>query len=158
VASPHDGSQGENVGEDIVTQASLLAVVTRKQKPMTIDEDHLGRMTLGDRSLEREVLEIFARQTTLTLSRIAGAKPASAAAAAHTLKGSALGVGAWRVARAAERLEEAASGDAGDQVMNAAIAELEAASFEVRAAIGLRLGDRLDEAAADTFGGRSRDH
>jgi hypothetical protein len=62
------------------------------------------------------------------------------------------------VARAAERLEEAASGDAGDQVMNAAIAELEAASFEVRAAIGVRLGDRLDEAAADTFGGRSRDH
>ena len=30
-----------------------------------IDEDHLGRMTLGDRALEREVLEIFARQTTL---------------------------------------------------------------------------------------------
>ena len=79
-----------------MTQASLSAVVTREQKPMSIDEDHLGRMTLGDRSLEREVLEIFARQTTLTLSRIAGAKPASAAAAAHTLKGSALGVGAWR--------------------------------------------------------------
>jgi len=141
-----------------MTQASLLAMVTREQKPMTIDEDHLGRMTLGDRSLEREVLEIFARQTTLTLSRIAGAKPARAAAAAHTLKGSALGVGAWPGARAAERLEEAAAGEAGDQVMNAAIAELEAASFEVRAAIGVRLGDRLDEAAADTFGDRSRDH
>ena len=31
-----------------------------------------------------------------------------AAAAAHTLKGSARGIGAWRVARAAERLELAA--------------------------------------------------
>jgi HPt (histidine-containing phosphotransfer) domain-containing protein len=140
-----------------MTQASAVAVVTREQKPMTIDEDHLGRMTLGDRDLEREVLEIFARQTTLTLSRIAGAKPASAAAAAHTLKGSALGVGAWRVARAAERLEEAAAGEVDDQVMNAAITELEAASFEVRAAIGARLGGRPQE-VADTFHGPSRDH
>jgi HPt (histidine-containing phosphotransfer) domain-containing protein len=74
----------------------------------SIDQVHLERMTLGDRSLEREVLEIFARQTAMTLERIAGAGPARTAAAAHTLKGSARGIGAWRVAQAAERLEPAA--------------------------------------------------
>jgi HPt (histidine-containing phosphotransfer) domain-containing protein len=68
-------------------------------------------MTLGDRRLEREVLEIFVRQTTIMLNRIVGAEPALAAAAAHTLKGSARGIGAWRVARAAELLEQAATGD-----------------------------------------------
>jgi HPt (histidine-containing phosphotransfer) domain-containing protein len=142
--------------EGAMAQASSSAVIAREQTPMTIDDDHLGRMTLGDRRLEREVLEIFARQTALTLSRIAGSKPATAAAAAHTLKGSALGVGAWRVARAAERLEEAAGAEADDQVMNAAITELQTASLEVCAAIGARLGRHLDEAAA--VGGPTRDH
>ncbi len=65
-------------------------------------------MTLGDRRLEREVLELFLRQTTILLNRIADADPPLAAAAAHTLKGSARGIGAWRVARAAELLEQAA--------------------------------------------------
>ena len=78
-----------------------------------IDENHLGRMTLGDRRLEREVLELFLRQTTIMLNRVIGAEPPLAAAAAHTLKGSARGIGAWRVARAAELLEQAANGDAG---------------------------------------------
>ncbi len=117
-----------------------------------IDEDHLGRMTLGDRSLEREVLEIFARQTTLSLSRLAGAEPARAAAVAHTLKGSARGVGAWRVARAAERLEQVASEKGDDEALQGAIAQLEAASIEVREAIGARLADPLQEIAANKVG------
>ena len=71
-----------------------------------IDDDHLSRMTLGDRRLEREVLEIFVRQTVIMLERIAGAEPALAAAAAHTLTGSARGIGAWRVARALSSLAE----------------------------------------------------
>jgi HPt (histidine-containing phosphotransfer) domain-containing protein len=139
-----------------MTQSSLLAAPCREQKPLIIDDDHLGRMTLGDRSLEREVLEIFARQTVLTLTRIAGAKPACAAAAAHTLKGSARGIGAWGVAEAAERIEQAVT-DGDNKAMNAAIAELEAASVEVRAEIGARLGVPIDSAAA-VLDGRSRDH
>ncbi len=141
-----------------MTAASLLILPDQEQKPATIDEVHLGRMTLGDRSLEREVLEIFARQTTLTLKRLAGAEPARAAAAAHTLKGSARGIGAWRVARAAERLEQAAAGEGDDEAMNAAITELEAASLEVCAAIGMRFGDRLDEPCSDAFGDPARDY
>jgi len=137
---------------------SLLVEQDPERTERVIDEDHLGRMTLGDRSLEREVLEIFARQTTLTLKRLAGAEPARAAAAAHTLKGSARGIGAWRVARAAERLEQAAANKGDHDAMSAAIAELEAASLEVCAAIGARLAEYLDELSADTFSDRAREH
>jgi HPt (histidine-containing phosphotransfer) domain-containing protein len=140
-----------------MTTPSLSAEGSREQMQSVIDEGHLGRMTLGDRSLEREVLQIFARQTVLMLNRIAAADPARAAAAAHTLKGSACGIGAWRVARAAERLEQAAA-DQGHDAINVAIAELEAAGLEVRAAIGERLGDRLDEVAAETSCQWSREH
>jgi HPt (histidine-containing phosphotransfer) domain-containing protein len=97
-----------------------------------IDQQHLARMTLGDRGLEREVLQLFVRQTSIMLARIAGASPALVAASAHTLSGSARGIGAWRVANAAERLESAASGEADT---NGAIDELVAASAEARAAI-----------------------
>jgi HPt (histidine-containing phosphotransfer) domain-containing protein len=147
----------ENVGEVVVSQSTAMTMPA-PESPLTIDEVHLERMTLGDRSLEREVLEIFARQTTLTLERIADSGPARAAAAAHTLKGSARGIGAWRVALAAERLEEAAAGEGDEAAMLAAIAELEVASFEARAAIGLRLGHGAERQASKTHGHRSRDH
>ncbi len=136
---------------------SLFVEQGPERTDSVLDDDHLGRMTLGDRDLEREVLEIFARQTTLSLNRLVGAEPARAAAVAHTLKGSARGVGAWRVARAAERLEQAAAGKV-DAAIEAAIAQLDAASIEVRKAIGARLGDRFDEIAVRTYGERSRDH
>ena len=65
-----------------------------------------------------------------------------ASAAAHTLKGSARGIGAcWRVAEATERLEPAATSAADAAAMLAAIAELEAARIETRLAIGLHLLD-----------------
>jgi HPt (histidine-containing phosphotransfer) domain-containing protein len=117
--------------------------------PAAIDDDHLRQMTLGDSALEREVLEIFMRQAALMLRRIAGAKPALAAAAAHTLKGSARGIGAWRVAQAADRLERVAAGDDSLEAFKVAIAELETASREARAAILARLPDRSDDDSAD---------
>ncbi|HXW42245.1 MAG TPA: Hpt domain-containing protein [Xanthobacteraceae bacterium] len=132
------------------------SLMTTDDQPTVIDADHLGRMTLGDRRLEREILELFVRQTALMLERIAGAQPPSAAAAAHTLKGSARGIGAWRVARAAELLEQAAggeggdAGDAGDRPdLAEAIAELKAASLEASAAIGSRLTQLFAEARRD---------
>jgi HPt (histidine-containing phosphotransfer) domain-containing protein len=132
-----------------MTASSLSAAAARDRKPTAIDQDHLGRMTLGDRRLEREVLELFLRQTTIILNRIAAAEPALASAAAHTLKGSARGIGAWRVARAAELLEQAADGNAGDAGMADAITELKAASLEASAAIGARLTELLAEFARD---------
>jgi HPt (histidine-containing phosphotransfer) domain-containing protein len=130
-----------------VAESSLSRGPHQSEIP-TIDDQHLARMTLGDRSLEREVLQIFARQAALMLERIAGAAPAAAAAAAHTLKGSARGIGAWRVAKAAERLEEIAASHCDQAAWETAIAELEAASLEACAAIGARLGCSAGEAAA----------
>jgi len=104
-----------------------------------IDEAHLERMTLGDRSLEHEVLELFLRQSALMLDRIASAEPRIAAAAAHTLKGSARGIGAWRVADAAACVESAAAGEGAAPAMSDAIASLKAASLEASAAICARL-------------------
>jgi HPt (histidine-containing phosphotransfer) domain-containing protein len=136
----------------------LTATAGPEPTQTVIDDDHLRQMTLGDRGLEREVLEIFVRQAALMLRRISGAKPALAAAAAHTLKGSARGIGAWRVAQAADRLEQTASGG-GDslEAFKAAIAELETASREARAAILARLADRSDDTGAEAPGRRARD-
>src|SRR5258708_39630105 len=77
-----------------------------------IDREHLARMTLGERSLEREVLALFDRQADMLLPRIRRGDPALAAASAHTLKGSAVGIGAFGVARAAEAVEQAKDGRA----------------------------------------------
>src|SRR3989442_14741317 len=71
----------------------------------SIDLAHLARMTLGEPSLEREVLSLFDRQAAMLLARMGNAPPAVAAALAHTLKGSARGIGAWKVAEAAEGVE-----------------------------------------------------
>jgi len=74
-----------------------------------IDRSHLSRMTFGDQSLEREVLQLFDRQAELLMERMSASEPAAIATLAHTLKGSASGIGAGRVARAAEATELAAS-------------------------------------------------
>jgi HPt (histidine-containing phosphotransfer) domain-containing protein len=126
-----------------MTAPSALSEAGSDRQRAAIDEDHLGRMTLGDRRLEREVLEIFVRQTVIMLERIAGAEPALAAAAAHTLTGSARGIGAWRVARAAEHLERVANGKSGAAAVDEAAEELKSATVEASAAIATRLGDVL---------------
>ena len=71
-----------------------------------IDLEHLKRMTLGDESLEREVLAMFSAQTARLIGTLA-ALPAEAGELAHTLKGSARAIGAFAVADAADALESA---------------------------------------------------
>jgi HPt (histidine-containing phosphotransfer) domain-containing protein len=71
-----------------------------------LDLAHLERMTLGDTVLEREVLAMFSEQSRRLVSTIA-VLPADAGPLAHTLKGSARGIGAFVVAEAAARLEVA---------------------------------------------------
>jgi HPt (histidine-containing phosphotransfer) domain-containing protein len=99
-----------------------------------IDLAHLARMTMGEPGLEREVLTLFERQAGMLLARMQSAASPALAAFAHTLKGSARGVGAWRVAEAAELVEAQAAqphcAGAGD-----ALAQLAAAVAEVKALI-----------------------
>lgn len=71
-----------------------------------VDLTHLSRQTFGDHDLEREVLVLFERQSQAMIERLRGATTAKSwAEAAHTLKGSALGIGAFQVASAAEAVE-----------------------------------------------------
>ena len=76
-----------------------------------IDLVHLACQTHGDRALEMELLALFARQAEKIAARLAQpALPGEAQARAdlaHTLRGSALAVGAPGVAEAAGRCEQA---------------------------------------------------
>ena len=67
-----------------------------------LDRAHLSRMTFDDRSLEREVLQLFERQAELLMTRMRNSGPAAIATLAHTLKGSAVGIGAARVAQSVD--------------------------------------------------------
>jgi len=99
-----------------------------------VDLAHLARMTLGEKGLEREVLDLFERQADMLLARMAAEEPRMLGALAHTLAGSASGIGAWRVAEAATALERAAA-VLGTGALAALVDHLAAAVAEVHAAI-----------------------
>jgi len=68
-----------------------------------VDLVHLARYTLGNNSIEREVLSLFRTQSCLFLQRLKEAVSDRARReAAHTIKDSALEIGAWHIARSAE--------------------------------------------------------
>jgi HPt (histidine-containing phosphotransfer) domain-containing protein len=101
-----------------------------------VDFDHLKRMTLSEEALEHEVLRMFLKQTGRLLDALA-CSPAEVLTLAHTLKGSARAIGAFRLADSATALEEIAR-NGGD--LAAPLAALEAAVAEARGAIDARLG------------------
>lgn len=97
-----------------------------------IDLVHLSRQTMGDSMLETELLTLFQGQALQCAKRLADIESASAATwrgdLAHTLKGSALAIGAFKLARAAANYEEAIRAGASDsevkrRTLAAAIAE-----------------------------------
>ncbi len=110
---------------DEVSMMDAAAMERRPQSSRPVDLVHLARYTLGNRSLEREVLELFGVQSRLYLQRLKDAVSDKAwHEAAHTIKGSARGIGAWRVARSAE---------AAEGLQGAALAEGRAAAVEALA-------------------------
>lgn len=70
-----------------------------------IDLAHLSRQTMGDRALEQEVLGLFVQQAILVKEQIASASTQDRLRLAHTLKGSASGVGAFALAECAAEIE-----------------------------------------------------
>ena len=96
-----------------------------------IDRAHLRQMTFSDAVLEREVLGLFDRQAASMLELIPVAKPEALPALVHAVKGSARGIGAWRVARAAAALE--ADPQANTAALVAALAEARAAIAKILA-------------------------
>jgi hypothetical protein len=111
------------------------ASAQESEREPAIDIMHLYRMTLGDHALEREVLALFDRQIDLLIARMPSVDAAGVGALAHTLKGSARGVGAWPMARAAEAVEAASAAE-----LARAVVALVAAAREAQAAIADILG------------------
>ncbi|MET0258627.1 MAG: Hpt domain-containing protein [Methylobacterium sp.] len=78
-----------------------------------IDRAHLDAQTFGDDAFAQELLDLFADQCRRLMPGIAdaGLPAPDRADLAHTLKGSALGVGAARVAARAAETEDALRAD-----------------------------------------------
>ncbi len=95
-----------------------------------IDLVHLSRYTLGNRSLENELLGLFRSQADVYLARLDdGADDKEWKNAAHSRKGSARGLGAWALDDLAEEAEQLAAGDDRSDVkarMRSAIASVNA--------------------------------
>ncbi len=73
-----------------------------------IDLVHLARQTDGDDVLEAELLAMFDRQAAKLAAKLSSGEisPRSRAEIAHRVRGSALAIGAWRVAKAAQEYEK----------------------------------------------------
>lgn len=121
---------------------SALSGEGRKASSRPVDLVHLSRYTLGERKLEREVLELFCTQSKIYIERLRAARSDQDwKDAAHSLKGSASAIGAWRAAEAAERAE-ALSGEALAEGRALRLHEIESAAREVETYIGALLQDR----------------
>jgi len=71
-----------------------------------VDLVHLSKYTLGDRSLEGELLSLFRTQAVIYLEKLERTDCAKEwVDMAHSLKGSAKGIGAWALADIAEDAE-----------------------------------------------------
>jgi HPt (histidine-containing phosphotransfer) domain-containing protein len=105
-----------------------------------IDLTHLRRFTLGDKRLEEEILKLFIEQAPATIEAMKRARTKREwATAAHTLKGSARAVGAWRIAELAESAERL-KGPSDRPACDLALRHLEEAAGEARAHIVAQSG------------------
>ncbi len=113
---------------------------------IAIDLEHLERYTLGNQSLQEEVLALFRSQSEVYLKRLQDASDEKAwSDAAHTIKGSARSVGAMDVARRAEAAERLA-GEPHSEDHRGAQRELAALIGQTNLCIDDILGSRAHDA------------
>lgn len=77
---------------------------TSRARP--VDLAHLAKQTLGDRALEQEVLKLFIHQALSIRDQIGAADRVERLRLAHTLKGSARGIGAFAIADCVAEIEK----------------------------------------------------
>jgi HPt (histidine-containing phosphotransfer) domain-containing protein len=101
---------------------------------VVFDQIHFEHMTGGDPGLQREVVGLFRAQVADWAVVLAPETERRACrAAVHTLKGSARGIGLWRLADTCETAE--AAFDPVDADIVAALADIHAALSEALAAL-----------------------
>jgi HPt (histidine-containing phosphotransfer) domain-containing protein len=71
-----------------------------------LDLAHLYWQTMGNRALEIEILDMFCKQVTSTLTAFAKADASERKRLAHALKGTGRSVGAFLLADIAEQIEK----------------------------------------------------
>lgn len=99
-----------------------------------LDLDHLSHQTSGNRTLEREVLNLFVSQIGIHIGRLqSSGSSRERSEAAHLIFGSAAAIGAFEVARIAGRIESSDTSSDGD------VTELIAAVERARAFIDAHL-------------------
>lgn len=90
--------------------ASARVTKASEQPPArhrVIDLVHLAKQTLGDRSLEQEVLRMFAEASKVYLQRVCDAQSHDdLKISLHSLKGAAAGIGANGIAKVARAAED----------------------------------------------------
>lgn len=97
-------------------KAEMPSFVTVRRECMLIDLVHLSKYTLGDRDLECELLGLFRSQSSVYMGRLETAGCLDEwKEAAHGLKGSAKGIGAWAIADHAETAEQMCSIEPSDR-------------------------------------------
>lgn len=95
-----------------MARAAALAVTTGSQHSQNdhhrwIDLVYLGRQTMGNKSLEIEILKLFRSQIEIHLSQLATLEDeAQLRVRLHTIKGAAHGVGAIEVGQLAAKAEK----------------------------------------------------
>lgn len=110
---------------------NLNGLTPSQQRP--IDLVHLATQTKGEKAIEAEILQIFARQARGCLVALSGGRSKTEVkAAANRLRNAALAVGALRVAAAADLVETC--GASADALASVAAAVLEAEHFILKLA------------------------
>lgn len=113
-----------------IDEEPVLAEVQSIEGYPIFDLAQLRRYTLGDEALEREILGLFKEQAIVSLANLQASNGSNDAAgwrlAAHTLKGSARGVGAFRLGYGAELAERHGGSSAGRDASIGLVAELAA--------------------------------
>lgn len=107
-------SQDETIGNGVMSQATMRTAIMDNpggeicapSQARPVDLVHLAKQTMGDRMLEEEVLQLFMQQAVIIGDRIIEAEPTERKRLAHTLKGSARGIGAFIVADRAYAIEQ----------------------------------------------------
>lgn len=110
---------------------NLNGLTPSQQRP--IDLVHLATQTKGDKALEVEILQMFARQARGCLTALTGDRTKlETKAAANRLRNAAMAVGALRVAAAADLVETKGANPVA--LTSVAVAVLEAEHFILKLA------------------------
>lgn len=98
---------------------------TNWDETVILDDEHLSTFTGGDPGFEAQILDIFLDNAPGYLAALRDTGVGEWKSTAHKLKGAARSIGAWRLAREAERAEHLGAPAVDDPRRATTLSELE---------------------------------